>query len=122
MPTQRACAYYFLVVGLLFPIQTWWARPVRPTAPIRPVSSGSTWAAGHPITWSATHVWLELGPHACLWLAIFWTATSFLAAGLFEHHVIPDPEFDHVEEPWQLHGTPALGGRDVLDFPDRSVQ
>ena len=73
-PAQRACAYFFLVVGLLFLIQT-----VVGAASEHYRADISSFFGFDLNTWlpyNLVRTW-----H--VQLSIFWTATSFLAAGIF---------------------------------------
>jgi nitric oxide reductase subunit B len=73
-PTQRACAYYFLVVGLLFVVQTLVGAASEHYRADLTSFFGFDLARWLP--YNLVRTW-----H--VQLAIFWTATSFLAAGLF---------------------------------------
>ncbi len=73
-PAQRACAWFFLVVGLLFLIQATVgaaAEHYRADA-----SSFFGFDLAHWLPYNLVRTW-----H--VQLSIFWTATSFLAAGIF---------------------------------------
>ena len=73
-PGQRACAWYFFVMAALFLIQTFVGAPASTTAPSSTASSASTWRRTCPFNLMRTwHVQL----------ALFWVATSFVAAGIF---------------------------------------
>ena len=73
-PTQRACAYFFLVVGLLFVIQTMVGAASEHYRADLTSFFGFDLARWLP--YNLVRTW-----H--VQLAIFWTATSFLATGLF---------------------------------------
>ena len=102
-PAQRACAYYFLVVGLLFFIQTMvGAASEHYRADITSFFGFdlATWLPYNLVrTW---HVQLS----------IFWTATSFLAAGIFLTPMIAgrEPRRQH----WLAYG--LLGALAVVVF------
>ena len=73
-PTQRACAYFFLVVGLLFVIQTLVGAASEHYR--ADLSSFFGFDLARWLPYNLVRTW-----H--VQLSIFWTATSFLAAGLF---------------------------------------
>lgn len=73
-PTQRACAYYFLVVGLLFVLQTLVGAASEHYR--ADLTSFFGFDLGRWLPYNLVRTW-----H--VQLSIFWTATSFLAAGLF---------------------------------------
>jgi nitric oxide reductase subunit B len=73
-PTQRACACFFLVVGLLFVIQTLVGAAGEHYR--ADLTSFFGFNLGRWLPYNLVRTW-----H--VQLSIFWTATSFLAAGLF---------------------------------------
>ena len=73
-PTQRVCAYFFLVVGLLFVVQTMVGAATEHYR--ADLSSFFGFDLGRWLPYNLVRTW-----H--VQLSIFWTATSFLAAGLF---------------------------------------
>ncbi|KUL41691.1 nitric-oxide reductase large subunit [Actinoplanes awajinensis] len=73
-PTQRACAYFFLVVGLLFVIQTLVGAASEHYR--ADLTGFFGFDLGRWLPYNLVRTW-----H--VQLAIFWTATSFLATGLF---------------------------------------
>ncbi|MEO7943194.1 MAG: nitric-oxide reductase large subunit [Marmoricola sp.] len=82
-PAQRACAYFFLVVGLLFLIQsTVGAASEHYRAD---PESFFGFDLAHWLPYNLVRTW-----H--VQLSIFWTATSFLAAGIFLAPIIAGRE------------------------------
>jgi nitric oxide reductase subunit B len=73
-PTQRACAYFFLVVGLLFVVQTLVGAATEHYR--ADLSSFFGFDLARWLPYNLVRTW-----H--VQLSIFWTATSFLATGLF---------------------------------------
>ena len=73
-PAQRACAYYFLVVGLLFFIQVMVGAASEHYR--ADISSFFGFDLSSYLPYNLVRTW-----H--VQLSIFWTATSFLAAGIF---------------------------------------
>ena len=73
-PTQRACAYFFLVVGLLFVIQIMVGAASEHYR--ADLSSFFGFDLARWLPYNLVRTW-----H--VQLSIFWTATSFLATGLF---------------------------------------
>jgi nitric oxide reductase subunit B len=73
-PTQRACAYFFLVVALLFVIQVLVGAATEHFR--ADLSSFFGFDLGRWLPYNLVRTW-----H--VQLSIFWTATSFLATGLF---------------------------------------
>jgi nitric oxide reductase subunit B len=73
-PAQRACAYFFLVVGLLFLIQTTVGAASEHYR--ADVSSFFGFDLARWLPFNLVRTWQ-------VQLSIFWTATSFLAAGIF---------------------------------------
>jgi nitric oxide reductase subunit B len=73
-PTQRACAYFFLVVGLLFVVQTLVGAASEHYR--ADLTSFFGFDLGRWLPYNLVRTW-----H--VQLSIFWTATSFLATGLF---------------------------------------
>ena len=73
-PAQRACAYYFLVVGLLFFIQVMVGAASEHYR--ADISSFFGFDLARWLPYNLVRTW-----H--VQLSIFWTATSFLAAGIF---------------------------------------
>ncbi len=82
-PTQRACAYFFLVVGLLFVIQTMVGAASEHYRADLTSFFGFDLARWLP--YNLVRTW-----H--VQLSIFWTATSFLATGLFLAPIISGRE------------------------------
>lgn len=102
-PAQRACAYFFLVVGLLFLVQTMVgaaSEHYRADA-----SSFFGFDLAHWLPYNLVRTW-----H--VQLSIFWTATSFLAAGIFLAPIIAgrEPRRQH----WLAYS--LLGALALVEF------
>jgi nitric oxide reductase subunit B len=102
-PAQRACAYFFLVVGLLFLIQTLVGAASEHYRADVASFFGIDLARWLP--YNLVRTW-----H--VQLSIFWTATSFLAAGIFLAPIIAgrEPRRQH----WLAYG--LLGALAVVVF------
>ena len=102
-PAQRACAYFFLVVGLLFLIQTMVGAASEHYR--ADVSSFFGFDLASWLPYNLVRTW-----H--VQLAIFWTATSFLAAGIFLAPIVAgrEPRRQH----WLAYG--LLGALAVVVF------
>ena len=102
-PSQRACAYFFLVVGLLFVIQTL----VGAAAEHYRADLGSFFGfdLARWLPYNLVRTW-----H--VQLSIFWTATSFLATGLFLAPIISGRE--PRRQSWMVYG--LLGALAVVVF------
>jgi nitric oxide reductase subunit B len=102
-PTQRACAYFFLVVGLLFVIQTLVGAASEHYRADLTSFFGFDLARWQP--YNLVRTW-----H--VQLSIFWTATSFLATGLFLAPIISGRE--PRRQSWLAYG--LLGALAVVVF------
>jgi len=102
-PAQRACAYYFLVVGLLFFIQTMVGAASEHYRV--DITSFFGFDLARWLPYNLVRTW-----H--VQLSIFWTATSFLAAGIFLTPMIAgrEPRRQH----WLAYG--LLGALAVVVF------
>ncbi len=102
-PAQRACAYYFLVVGLLFFIQTMVGAASEHYR--ADITSFFGFDLARWLPYNLVRTW-----H--VQLSIFWTATSFLAAGIFLTPMIAgrEPRRQH----WLAYG--LLGVLAVVVF------
>ena len=102
-PAQRACAYFFFVVGLLFLIQTLVGALSEHYR--ADVSSFFGIDLARWLPYNLARTW-----H--VQLSIFWTATSFLAAGIFLAPVIAgrEPRRQH----WLAYG--LLGALAIVVF------
>ncbi len=95
-PTQRVCAYFFLVVGLLFVVQTMVGAATEHYR--ADLSSFFGFDLGRWLPYNLVRTW-----H--VQLSIFWTATSFLAAGLFLAPIVSGREPKHQARlAWALLG------------------
>lgn len=102
-PTQRACAYFFLVVGLLFALQTMFGAASEHYRADLTSFFGFDLARWLP--YNLVRTW-----H--VQLSIFWTATSFLATGLFLAPIISGRE--PRRQSWLAYG--LLGALAVVVF------
>lgn len=102
-PTQRACAYFFLVVGLLFVIQTLVGAASEHYR--ADLTSFFGFDLGRWLPYNLVRTW-----H--VQLSIFWTATSFLATGLFLAPIISGRE--PRRQSWLAYG--LLGALAVVVF------
>ena len=102
-PTQRACAYFFLVVGLLFVIQTLVGAASEHYR--ADLTSFFGFDLGRWLPFNLVRTW-----H--VQLSIFWTATSFLAAGLFLAPIVSGRE--PRRQSWLAYG--LLGALAVVVF------
>jgi nitric oxide reductase subunit B len=102
-PTQRACAYFFLVVGLLFVIQTLVGAASEHYR--ADLTSFFGFDLGRWLPYNLVRTW-----H--VQLAIFWTATSFLATGLFLAPIVSGRE--PRRQSWMAYG--LLGALAVVVF------
>ena len=102
-PTQRACAYFFLVVGLLFVVQTLVGAASEHYRADLTSFFGFDLARWLP--YNLVRTW-----H--VQLAIFWTATSFLATGLFLAPIVSGAE--PRRQSWLAYG--LLGALAVVVF------
>lgn len=102
-PTQRACAYFFLVVGLLFVIQTLVGAASEHYR--ADLSSFFGFDLARWLPYNLVRTW-----H--VQLAIFWTATSFLATGLFLAPIVSGRE--PRRQSWMAYG--LLGALAVVVF------
>jgi len=102
-PTQRACAYFFLVVGLLFVVQTMVGAASEHYRADLTSFFGFDLARWLP--YNLVRTW-----H--VQLAIFWTATSFLATGLFLAPIVSGRE--PRRQSWLAYG--LLGALAVVVF------
>ena len=102
-PAQRACAYFFLVVGLLFVIQTIVGAASEHYRADLASFFGFDLARWLP--YNLVRTW-----H--VQLAIFWTATSFLATGLFLAPIVSGRE--PRRQSWLAYG--LLGALVVVVF------
>jgi nitric oxide reductase subunit B len=102
-PAQRACAYFFLVVGLLFFIQVMVGAASEHYR--ADISSFFGFDLARWLPYNLVRTW-----H--VQLSIFWTATSFLAAGIFLTPMIAgrEPRRQH----WLAYG--LLGALAVVVF------
>jgi nitric oxide reductase subunit B len=102
-PAQRACAYFFLVVGLLFLIQTLVGAASEHYR--ADISSFFGFDLARWLPYNLVRTW-----H--VQLSIFWTATSFLAAGIFLAPIIAgrEPRRQH----WLAYG--LLGALAIVVF------
>src|SRR5665647_1103816 len=102
-PAQRACAYFFLVVGLLFFIQTMVGAASEHYRV--DITSFFGFDLARWLPYNLVRTW-----H--VQLSIFWTATSFLAAGIFLTPMIAgrEPRRQH----WLAYG--LLGALAVVVF------
>ena len=102
-PAQRACAYFFLVVGLLFFIQVMVGAASEHYR--ADISSFFGFDLGRWLPYNLVRTW-----H--VQLSIFWTATSFLAAGIFLAPMITgrEPRRQH----WLAYG--LLGALALVVF------
>jgi len=82
-PAQRACAYFFLVVGLLFLVQTMVGAASEHYR--ADISSFFGFDLARWLPYNLVRTW-----H--VQLSIFWTATAFLAAGIFLAPIIAGRE------------------------------
>ncbi len=101
--TQRACAYFFLVVGLLFVIQTLVGAASEHYR--ADLTSFFGFDLGRWLPYNLVRTW-----H--VQLSIFWTATSFLATGLFLAPIISGRE--PRRQSWLAYG--LLGALAVVVF------
>ncbi len=102
-PAQRACAYFFLVVGLLFFIQTMVGAASEHYR--ADVSDFFGFDLARWLPYNLVRTW-----H--VQLSIFWTATSFLAAGIFLAPIVAgrEPRRQH----WLAYG--LLGALALVVF------
>jgi nitric oxide reductase subunit B len=102
-PAQRACAYFFLVVGLLFLIQTMVGAASEHYR--ADIASFFGFDLARWLPYNLVRTW-----H--VQLAIFWTATSFLAAGIFLAPIVAgrEPRRQH----WLAYG--LLGALAIVVF------
>ena len=102
-PGQRACAYFFLVVGLLFLIQTMVGAASEHYR--ADVTSFFGFDLARWLPYNLVRTW-----H--VQLSIFWTATAFLAAGIFLAPIIAgrEPRRQH----WLAYG--LLGALALVVF------
>ncbi|MGX6605344.1 nitric-oxide reductase large subunit [Micromonosporaceae bacterium Da 78-11] len=92
-PTQRACAYFFLVVGLLFVVQTLVGAASEHYR--ADLTSFFGFDMGRWLPYNLVRTW-----H--VQLSIFWTATSFLATGLFLAPIVSGRE--PRRQSWMAYG------------------
>lgn len=102
-PTQRACAYFFLVVGLLFVVQTLVGAAAEHYR--ADLSSFFGFNLARWLPYNLVRTW-----H--VQLSIFWTATSFLATGLFLAPIVSGRE--PRRQSWMAYG--LLGALAVVVF------
>jgi nitric oxide reductase subunit B len=102
-PTQRGCAYFFLVVGLLFVVQTLVGAASEHYR--ADLTSFFGVDLGRWLPFNLVRTW-----H--VQLSIFWTATSFLAAGLFLAPIVSGGE--PRRQSWLAYG--LLGALAVVVF------
>ncbi|XAS75648.1 cbb3-type cytochrome c oxidase subunit I [Dermatophilaceae bacterium Sec6.4] len=102
-PTQRACAYFFLVVGLLFLVQTLVGAASEHYR--ADLTSFFGFNLGQWLPYNLVRTW-----H--VQLSIFWTATSFLATALFLAPIISGRE--PRRQSWLAYG--LLGALVVVVF------
>jgi nitric oxide reductase subunit B len=99
-PTQRVCAYFFLVVGLLFVVQTLVGAASEHYR--ADLTSFFGFDLGRWLPYNLVRTW-----H--VQLSIFWTATSFLATGLFLAPIVSGKEPRHQAKlAWALLGALAV--------------
>jgi nitric oxide reductase subunit B len=102
-PTQRACGYFFLVVGLLFVLQTLVGGASEHYR--ADLTSFFGFDLGRWLPYNLVRTW-----H--VQLSIFWTATSFLATGLFLAPIISGRE--PRRQSWMAYG--LLGALTLVVF------
>ena len=102
-PAQRSCAYFFLVVGLLFLIQTMVGAASEHYR--ADISSFFGFDLARWLPYNLVRTW-----H--VQLSIFWTATAFLAAGIFLAPIVAghEPRRQH----WLAYG--LLGALALVVF------
>jgi nitric oxide reductase subunit B len=102
-PTQRACAYFFLVVGLLFVVQTLVGAASEHYR--ADLTGFFGFDLGRWLPYNLVRTW-----H--VQLSIFWTATSFLATGLFLAPIVSGRE--PRRQSWMAYG--LLGALALVVF------
>jgi nitric oxide reductase subunit B len=102
-PTQRACGYFFLVVGLLFVVQTLVGAASEHYR--ADLTSFFGFDLGRWLPYNLVRTW-----H--VQLSIFWTATSFLATGLFLAPIVSGRE--PRRQAWMAYG--LLGALALVVF------
>ncbi|MDT4986789.1 MAG: nitric oxide reductase subunit, partial [Micromonosporaceae bacterium] len=102
-PTQRACGYFFLVVGLLFVVQTLVGAASEHYR--ADLTGFFGFDLGRWLPYNLVRTW-----H--VQLSIFWTATSFLATGLFLAPIVAGRE--PRRQSWMAYG--LLGALALVVF------